>query len=110
MATKADRLPGRAPDVLRKASASDPRPTTPGPTATGASTKELMARMGHANSAAALRYQHATADRDQVIALALSELARPAEVVPMAQDGHDARDRRAMTRSQTRSRSPRKGS
>jgi integrase len=32
--------------------------------ATGASTKELMARMGHANSAAALRYQHATADRD----------------------------------------------
>jgi integrase len=36
--------------------------------ATGASTKELMSRMGHANSAAALRYQHATADRDQVIA------------------------------------------
>jgi integrase len=52
--------------------------------ATGASTKELMARMGHANSAAALRYQHATADRDQVIAQALSDLAKPAEVVPIA--------------------------
>lgn len=50
---------------------------------TGASTKELMARMGHANSAAALRYQHATADRDQVIAQALSELARPVEVLPI---------------------------
>lgn len=52
--------------------------------ATGASTKELMARMGHSNAAAALRYQHATADRDQAIALALSELARPAEIVPIA--------------------------
>jgi integrase len=52
--------------------------------ATGASTKELMARMGHANSAAALRYQHATADRDQAIAQALSDLAKPAEVVPIA--------------------------
>ncbi|MGH9170840.1 MAG: tyrosine-type recombinase/integrase [Acidimicrobiales bacterium] len=51
--------------------------------ATGASTKELMARMGHANSAAALRYQHATADRDRAIAEALSELAEPAKVVPM---------------------------
>lgn len=51
--------------------------------ATGASTKELMARMGHANSAAALCYQHATADRDRAIADALSALARPAAVVPL---------------------------
>jgi hypothetical protein len=36
-----------------------------------------MGRMGHANSAAALRYQHATADRDQAIARALSELTQP---------------------------------
>ena len=42
--------------------------------ATGASTAELMARMGHASAAAALRYQHATADRDRAIAEALSEL------------------------------------
>lgn len=44
--------------------------------ATGASTRELMARMGHANSGAALRYQHATASRDRAIAEALSVLAR----------------------------------
>lgn len=42
--------------------------------ATGASTKELMARMGHASSRAALIYQHATKDRDAAIAAALSDL------------------------------------
>ncbi len=42
--------------------------------ATGASTAELMARMGHASAAAALRYQHATADRDRAIAEALRSL------------------------------------
>ncbi len=41
----------------------------------GASTKELMVRMGHANPRAALIYQHATAERDKAIAEALSELA-----------------------------------
>lgn len=40
----------------------------------GASTKELMYRMGHASPGAALRYQHATRDRDAVIAAALAEL------------------------------------
>lgn len=78
--------------------------------ATGASTKELMARMGHANAAAALRYQHATADRDQAIAQALSDLARPAEVVPIARGVSGARDKRAMTGSPAKRRSPRKGS
>ena len=37
------------------------------------STKELMARMGHASPRAALRYQHATPERDQKIADAVSE-------------------------------------
>lgn len=41
---------------------------------TGASTKELMARMGHASPRAALIYQHATRDRDVAIAAALSDL------------------------------------
>lgn len=41
---------------------------------TGASTKELMARMGHASPRAALIYQHATQDRDPVIAAELSRL------------------------------------
>lgn len=39
--------------------------------ATGASTRELMARMGHASPRAALIYQHATRERDEAIARAL---------------------------------------
>lgn len=42
--------------------------------ATGASTKELMSRMGHASPRAALIYQHATADRDRLIADKLSAM------------------------------------
>lgn len=41
---------------------------------TGASTKELMRRAGHSSPAAALRYQHATEDRDKAIAEALEHL------------------------------------
>jgi len=43
--------------------------------ATGASVAELMRRAGHASQAAALRYQHATDERDRAIAQALSRLA-----------------------------------
>lgn len=42
--------------------------------ASGASTRELMHRMGHASPNAALRYQHTTKDRDAVIAAALAAL------------------------------------
>jgi integrase len=42
---------------------------------TGASTRELMARMGHASMRAAVLYQHATSERDQQLAEALSALA-----------------------------------
>ncbi|MEU0586249.1 tyrosine-type recombinase/integrase [Streptomyces sp. NPDC006132] len=41
---------------------------------TGASTRELMARMGHSTARAALIYQHASAARDRLIADALSDL------------------------------------
>jgi integrase len=41
---------------------------------TGASTKELMSRMGQSSSRAALIYQHATQDRDAVIADSLSSM------------------------------------
>jgi len=44
--------------------------------ATGASLKELMARLGHSSTRAALIYQHATRGRDQAIAMALGDLAR----------------------------------
>jgi integrase len=44
--------------------------------ATGASLKELMARLGHSSTRAALIYQHATRDRDKAIATALGDLVR----------------------------------
>jgi hypothetical protein len=39
---------------------------------TGASTRELMARMGHASPRAALIYQNATLERDHALDAALS--------------------------------------
>jgi integrase len=39
--------------------------------APGSSTKELMRRMGHASTRAAIMYQHATDERDRAIADAL---------------------------------------
>ncbi|MQA85623.1 MAG: tyrosine-type recombinase/integrase [Streptosporangiales bacterium] len=41
---------------------------------TGATLAELMARLGHSTPGAALLYQHASKDRDRVIADALSQL------------------------------------
>jgi integrase len=46
--------------------------------ATGASLKELMARLGHSSVRAAMIYQHATSDRDKAIAQALGGLLREA--------------------------------
>jgi integrase len=42
---------------------------------TGATLIELMARLGHSTAAAAMRYQHAAADRDAAVANAMSRLA-----------------------------------
>lgn len=42
----------------------------------GATTKELMARIGHATPAMAMRYQIAAADRDAAIAAAMSDLVQ----------------------------------
>jgi integrase len=44
--------------------------------ATGATLKELMARLGHSSVRAAMIYQHATRDRDQAIAKALGTFVR----------------------------------
>ncbi|HVD15608.1 MAG TPA: tyrosine-type recombinase/integrase, partial [Actinomycetota bacterium] len=61
--------------------------------AAGATTKELMERMGHASPAVALRYQHVMADRQGAIAAALDGLVREAEngnrPVGRARRGHD---------------------
>ena len=62
--------------------------------ATGASTRELMARMGHASPRAALIYQPATEDRDRAIAAALSSLVESAEVVDIRRNDPPA-DQRA---------------
>jgi integrase len=40
----------------------------------GASTKELMVRMGHSSARAALGYQHATEERERLIARRLSDM------------------------------------
>jgi integrase len=54
--------------------------------ATGATTAELMHRAGHSSAAAALRYQHATQDRDRVLADALEALASSAKVAKLKSD------------------------
>lgn len=51
--------------------------------ATGATVAELMKRAGHASPAAAMRYQHATEDRDRVLADALAGLAEGAKIVDL---------------------------
>jgi integrase len=56
---------------------------------TGASLSELMRRMGHASSDAALRYQHATSDRDRAIADALDRLAEAQTDNVEDDEGHD---------------------
>jgi integrase len=56
--------------------------------ATGASVAELMRRAGHKSPVAAMRYQHATENRDRVLADALAELATVTPIGP--------RDRRAI--------------
>lgn len=48
---------------------------------TGATLAELMARLGHSTPQAAMRYQHAAADRDTAIAAALSLLVTKSEAI-----------------------------
>jgi hypothetical protein len=50
--------------------------------ATGARTKELMARLGHSSTRAAMIYQHATRDRDQAIARALGLVQQARATTP----------------------------
>ena len=59
---------------------------------TGANTKELMARMGHASARAALIYLHATPQRDREIATALSKVISASRSNP-SDDEQDALQR-----------------
>ncbi len=47
--------------------------------------RELMSRLDHATPAAALRYQHATLERDQAIADRLGALLQPSEAANEAE-------------------------
>jgi len=57
---------------------------------TGASTRELMGRMGHASMDAALIYQHRTADRDRAIADAIDVMLTRYDECPETLVGTDA--------------------
>jgi integrase len=46
--------------------------------ARGASLRELMERMGHSSTRAALIYQHATRERDEAIAAGMGKLLKDA--------------------------------
>ena len=61
--------------------------------AAGATVAELMARIGHATPTMAMRYQHATAERDQAIAQALSEF-HEADVVELRPRTQSAANRK----------------
>jgi integrase len=74
-ATKAAGLPGlRVHDLRHTAGTLAAR--------TGATTKELMARLGHASPQAAMVYQHASRDRDRAIADGLTAMTVEAGLAP----------------------------
>jgi hypothetical protein len=52
--------------------------------AQGASLRELMERIGHSSSRAALIYQHATRERDQRIAVGMGKLFTAAKTANQA--------------------------
>ena len=52
--------------------------------ATGATLAELMARLGHSTVSAAMRYQHAADEADQILAAGLSSLAASGTVTPIS--------------------------
>jgi integrase len=57
---------------------------------TGATLKEVMARIGHSSTRAALIYQHATRERDQAIAAALDDLIEEARKDTEGDDGQSS--------------------
>ena len=68
--------------------------------ATGATLADLMHRLGHSTPAAAMRYQHTSEQRDQDIAMKLSELAAGSNVVSLR--GRRAAKASGSTRAGTR--------
>jgi integrase len=75
--------------------------------AAGATTKELMERMGHTSPRVALRYQHVMADRQAALAAALDDLARDATKAGPAEAGGHAEGTADTLAAGERSRQPR---
>ncbi len=70
---------------------------------TGAGTKEIMRRLGHATQEAALRYQHATDERDRELAAGIDRIVRASRddtnpVVPLRPGERAVRVRRRRAR------------
>ena len=72
----ADLVPARTGQPVRVRGAGSVRRAS---TTKPATLVGLMARLGHSTAAAAMTYQHVAADRDRVIAEALSKLVVDAE-------------------------------
>jgi integrase len=75
--------------------------------AAGATTKELMERMGHTSPRVALRYQHVMADRQAALAAALDDLARDATKARPAEAGGHVEGTADTLAAGERSRQPR---
>jgi integrase len=59
---------------------------------TGASTRELMGRMGHVSMDAALVYQHRTADRDRAIAAPIDLMLAAGDAAQARVEGDASED------------------
>ena len=62
---------------------------------TGASTKEIMSRGGWKSVAMVVRYEHASEERDALLAQALNQLAESSNVVPIVDASRSDRARGA---------------
>lgn len=72
LSTRSGTRPGRRPDAIHLHDLRHAAGTLAAQT--GATLRELQARLGHATPAAAQRYQHAATRRDTLIAVALAEV------------------------------------
>ena len=67
--------------------------------AQGASLRELMERMGHSSTRAALIYLHATRERDEAIARGMGQLLTDARKTSKASDRSGAQRARGRNRA-----------
>ena len=58
--------------------------------APGATLQELQVRLCHASPTAAMRYQHATPERDALLAETMSERMTTGTIIPISASAKDA--------------------